>query len=425
MNKPANKLTAVEAAALIRDGSLDATTLVEACLSRIAEREPAIKAWAHIDPVLARKQAAACDAGPARGPLHGIPIAIKDVIDTADQPTQMGSPIYAGHQPPADAAIVSLLRSAGAIILGKTVTAEFAGMAPAVTANPHNQGHTPGGSSSGSAAAVADMMVPIAFGTQTGGSVLRPASYCGIFGYKPTYGRINRAGLKFAAEGVDTIGWMARSLQDIALIDAVLSDEPFTELQPLQSLRVAVCQTYMWNLALPETRHAVEATAQALRDAGMEVESLVLPDDFARLTQARGIINDYERARALAYEWAHYREQISPELSASVQRGYEISHARYLEATRFAEQKRLQFEQLAGGYDAVLAPCVNGEAPEGLGYAGDPSFQSIWTLLHVPTVGLPAYRGSKNLPVSVQLVGIRHNDDHLLKAALAIWRMIS
>lgn len=284
---PANELTAVDAIALIRAGSLDATTLVEACLDRIAEREAAVQAWAFIDPALARKQAAACDAGPARGPLHGIPIAIKDVIDTADQPTQMGSAIYAGHQPPADASVVSLLRSAGAIILGKTVTAEFAGMAPAITANPHNLAHTPGGSSSGSAAAVADMMVPIAFGTQTGGSVLRPSSYCGIFGYKPTYGRINRAGLKFAAEGVDTLGWMARSLQDIALIDAVLSDELVTELQPLPSLRIAVCRTYMWDKALPETRHAVEAGAQALRDAGVQVDTLALPEDFAQLTPVR------------------------------------------------------------------------------------------------------------------------------------------
>jgi Asp-tRNA(Asn)/Glu-tRNA(Gln) amidotransferase A subunit family amidase len=421
MTKPLNTLTATE---LLARGDLRCVDVVRACLERIREREPVLHAWAHIDAAQALAQAEGRDAQAARGQLHGVPVAIKDVIDTADQPTQMGSPIYAGHQPRTDAAVVALLRAAGAVILGKTVTAEFAGMAPSITANPNNPAHTPGGSSSGSAAAVADHMVPLALGTQTGGSVLRPASYCGVIGFKPTYGRVNRAGLKFAAEGLDTIGWMARSLPDIALLDSVLTASPHQPLVSRRPARLGLCRTFLWDQAQPETRAALEDAVAALRTAGMSVETFDLPADWSRLARDREVINDYERSRALAPEWAQHRERISPQLSRSVSRGWEIPQERYVDAVRFVEQCRLRLDELLHGFDAVLAPCVNGEAPLGLGYAGDPGFQALWTLLHVPAVALPTHRGPNGLPVSVQLVAARHSDAGLLASALAVLNIL-
>jgi amidase len=423
-NRSLNTLTATEILALMAAGQAKSEDWVGACLERIAQREPHLGAWAHIDPEQALAAARRRDAaGDHRGPLHGVPIAIKDVIDTADMPTQMGSPIYAGHQPKVDASVVAMLRAAGAVILGKTVTAEFAGMAPAATLNPHNPAHTPGGSSSGSGAAVADHMVPIAFGTQTGGSVLRPASYCGVFGYKPSYGRINRAGLKFAAESLDTLGWMARSIDDLYLIDRVLSGLPSEPLVPFKPARIALVRTHLWDSGGPETHAAVEAAAATLQAAGIKVETLDLPDEFKQLSATREILNDYERARGLAAEWASDRERISPQLTRSIERGWAATHEKFLEAQRYAQAMRSRLAKLAAGYDALLTPCVQGEAPQGLHYAGDPSFQALWTLLHVPALGLPTYRGPNGLPVSIQLVGAHHADARLLSIGAAVWRL--
>jgi amidase len=424
MTRALNQWTATEAVEQMFRGHVRSADLVRACLERIRQRDPVVHAWAHVDVDHALAQAERLDAQASRGLLHGIPVAIKDVIDTADQPTQMGSTIYAGHRPRTDAAVAALLRAAGAVILGKTVTAEFAGMAPSVTANPCDLAHTPGGSSSGSAAAVADMMVPLALGTQTGGSVLRPASFCGVIGFKPTYGRVNRAGLKFAAESLDTIGWMARSLHDVALLDAVLTGSAHAPLMPAVPSRVGLCQTFLWDKAQPETRAALADAVARLRSAGIAVETFELPSDWSRLAQDREVINDYERSRALAHEWAHDRDRISPQLSRSVSRGWDICPERYTQALRFVEQARVRVGEMLRDFDAVLAPCVNGEAPHGLDYAGDPAFQALWTLLHVPAVGLPTHRGPNALPVSVQLVAPRYSDAALLRTALAIQNIL-
>src|SRR5215471_13687861 len=248
-----NQLSATEIVSKIEAGDTTCEAVTRDCLARIAARDPTVKAFVNFDPELAIAQAHALDREPRRGPLHGVPIGVKDVIDTFDMPTEMGSPIYRGNRPMADAACVALLRRAGAVILGKTATCELAGMAPAATTNPHNAAYTPGGSSSGSAAGVADFMVPAALGTQTGGSVLRPSSFCGVFGYKPTYNSFNKAGVKPAAESIDTIGWIGRSIEDLALLTAVLRmDEP----QPLHKQsaapRIGVCRTELWDAAQPE-----------------------------------------------------------------------------------------------------------------------------------------------------------------------------
>jgi amidase len=421
---PLNQLSATEFAELSERGHVCSRDLVQACLSRIREREAQRRAWAHIDAAAVTAAAQAADAAPSEGALHGIPVGIKDVFDTCDFPTQMGSSIYTDWRPLADASVVALLRRAGAVIMGKTVTAEFAGMAATHTTNPNDGDRTPGGSSSGSAAAVADAMVPIAIGTQTGGSVLRPASYCGVFGFKPTYGRISRTGLKAAAESLDTVGWMARSLADIDRVHGVLTGAPHRSLTEVQPKRIGVCQTHLWNTALPETHVAVAAAARRLGDQGVEVAPFSWPAEFAQLSTEREIINDYERAQALCYEWTRHRDQISPQLSAAIQRGLGISSARHIEALRLAERARVRLDTLLEDYDALIAPCVQGEAPLGLAYSGDPRLQAIWTLLHVPTIGLPTHRGPNNLPVSIQIVGPRYGDSRLLQVALGIWHIL-
>jgi Asp-tRNA(Asn)/Glu-tRNA(Gln) amidotransferase A subunit family amidase len=417
-------LTASDAAMLIAARQLKSEELVGACLDHIAVREPVVRAWSHLDPKLARQAACTCDATVPLGPLHGIPVAVKDVIDVFDMPTGMGSSIYDGYRPPADAACVATLRAAGAVILGKTVTAEFAGVSPGPTTNPLAATHTPGGSSSGSAAAVAARMIPVAFGTQTGGSILRPASFCGIVGFKPSFGTVNRAGLKLAAEGLDTIGLMARDVDDVVLFWSALVGRGFAPLAPRATPpRLALFRSHHWSRASVDTVDAVEGTARRLEAEGAVVEELPLPDEFAELSHARIVINGYERARALAWEWAHHRDQFSPMLSQTLVQGWSFSSDNYLEAIRTAERWRSWFAGAMerGRYDGVITASVNGEAPEGLVSTGDASFQEIWTILHVPTITLPLSVGGTGLPVGVQFVGRRLADAALL--SLAKWVM--
>lgn len=418
MTKPLHQLGLAEAAGLIAAGAITSEALVSACLARVAAREGEVKAWSFIDPELALAQARACDASPRSGPLHGVPLAVKDVIDTFDMPTEMGSPIYAGYRPAQDAACVALARMAGAVIMGKTVTCEFAGMAPGATANPHDLTRTPGGSSSGSGAAVADFMAPLAFGTQTGGSVLRPAAFCGVIGYKPTFGTFNRAGLKFAAESLDTIGLIARCVDDMALMSSVLTGASYVAPhKPARPLRIGLCKTYLWDKAESSTRRALQRAADAARAAGAIVADYEMPAHFSALTETREIFNNVERARSLPYEWTHHRDKISAVLSRSIETGFATSVADYVDAKRFAERCRLEADAIFNDYDVLLAPAANGEAPVGLHYAGDPSFQGLWTLLHTPTIAVPAGKGESGMPVGVQLIARRYDDNKLLDAA--------
>jgi amidase len=421
-----NELTVTEIVAKIAAGEMTCEAVTRDCIERIIAREPVVKAWVKFNPELALAQAHALDSEPRRGALHGVPIGIKDVIDTFDMPTEMGSPIYRGYRPTADAACVALLRRAGAVILGKTATCELAGMAPAATTNPHNPAHTPGGSSSGSAAAVADVMVPAALGTQTGGSVLRPSSFCGVFGYKPTYNTFNKAGLKPAAESIDTIGWIARSIEDIALLTAVLGmDEP----QPLRSIsaapRIGLCRTELWDAAQPETKSAVENAAAALSKASAVVRDVDLPGEFTGLPAlARGTINHFERAACMAFEWDNHRGALSPQMRRYIENGLKTSRVDYVAAWRRVEQCRTLLLKVFDGIDVLLTPCVPGEAPKGLASTGDPSMQAMWTALHTPTMTLPTHRGPNNLPVGIQLVAQRYGDDRLFACARWIWDRI-
>jgi Asp-tRNA(Asn)/Glu-tRNA(Gln) amidotransferase A subunit family amidase len=413
-----NNLSATEIAQGIAAKKFTAEAVVRDCLDRIEAREPTVHAWATIDPEYALRQARKLDRGPLRGPLHGVPIGVKDIIDTADLPTEMGSPIYKGYRAFGDAACVSLVRSAGAVILGKTVTAEFAGMFPGPTANPHNPAHTPGGSSSGSAAAVADFMVPAAFGTQTGGSVLRPASYCGCVGYKPTFNLINRAGIKFAAETLDTIGLLTRTIDDAELITAAIVNKTPALMQLDSPPRLGLCRTPLWDTAEQPTKHAVEDAAKRLAAAGASVREIVLPEEFSRLYySARETINNYERSKSMAADWAHHSDRISKVLGDRIRKGFAMKHEDYLGALQLAEHCRGRIDEAYEGIDAIISPCVNGEAPHGLGFAGEPGFQQFWTVLYGPAMSLPTHTGPSGLPVGIQLVAPRYHDDQLFACA--------
>jgi amidase len=424
-----SKLTATELTRAIATGATTCEAVVRDCLERIDARENDVHAWANVDPELALRQARALDRAGASlrdRPLHGVLIGVKDIIDTADLPTEMGSPIYRGHRPSADAACVALARAAGAVILGKTVTCEFAGMTPGATTNPHNIAHTPGGSSSGSGAAVADFMVPVAFGTQTGGSVLRPASYCGVFGFKPTFGAFNRRGVYPAAESLDTLGLIARSLDDIELVSAVL--ELRTPTQPRSLERppcIGLCHTPLWKMAQPETVAAIADAAEKLSKAGAQIRTITLPDEFSGLRHAaRETINNYERAAAMAHEWTAHCDLISDRLRQRIELGRAMPHADYVAALRLGESCRTRLPALFEHVDVLLVPCVNGEAPRGLAETGDPGFQAIWTILYTPALSMPTHRGPNGLPVGIQLVAHRHDDRRLLACAHWIWQRL-
>jgi amidase len=418
----ASPLSALDARDVVRgvkQGAFTAEAVTRACLDRISEREETVKAWAFIDPDLALRQARGRDRAKIKGPLHGVPIGVKDIFDTHDMPTDMGSPIYRNNRTAADASCVALARTAGAVILGKTVTCEFAGLTPNVTRNPRDPTRTPGGSSSGSAAAVADNMVHVAFGTQTGGSVLRPASFCGIVGCKPTYNIIGRGGMKFAAESRDTVGLFARSVEDIDLVASVLTGRaPATwhDTPP----RVALCRTQLWDHAGPETKAAIENAARRL-DVTREA---VLPAEFEALAEARTVINPFERARALAHEWNTNADLISPGLAAQIEKGLAIPHARYTHSLKRMKECRDLVTGIFGDADILLAPCVTGEAPKGLETTGEPMFQEFWTALHVPTITLPTHRGPNGLPVGIQLIGRHYEDVALLTFARVVFERL-
>lgn len=417
--KPLNELTATEAVHAIANGTITSEALVTACLERISTREEQVGAWEYLVPEQALAQARARDRNAARGPLHGVPVGIKDLIDTADMPTSYGSPIYAKHQPAADAACVALLRAAGAVIMGKTVTTEFAMFTPGKTANPHHPGHTPGGSSSGSAAAVADRMVPLALGTQTAGSIIRPAAFCGAVGYKPTHGQFPVAGIKALSQTLDTLGGMARSVADFALLRAAFVGSPSHLLRLDRPPRLGLCRTPQWPHATAATRAALEKAAQQCAAAGAEVTELVLPAEFTDLATAQETIQVFEGARCCAHELSQHRTQLSQKLLDLLAPAEHIPYATYAEAVTFAAACRNKLQTLFADYDALLVPSAPGEAPAGLDATGNPIFNRMWTLLHTPAVTLPGLTGPNGLPVGVQVIGALGADDYLL--AVAAW----
>jgi len=414
----ANELSAAAAATALSRGDLTAEALTRACLDRIEARQ-SVKAWVHLDPDHALAQARAADRDGRPGLLAGLPIGIKDVIDTFDMPTEHGSPIYRGNRPVADAACVALIRQAGGIILGKTVTTEFANRFPGATVHPRNPAHTPGGSSSGSAAAVADFQVPLGLGTQTGGSTVRPSAFCGIVGYKPSFGEFSRSGIKMQCHNLDTLGLLCRSLDDIALLRAVLTLEPHRPVdRSCGAPRIGLCRTPGWDAADAATQALVERTASRLAAAGATVSDFAFAPRFADILDHHRRIFNYEAAHNYAYEYDCHREQVSPVLRETVLApGRALPLADYVEALETAEAFRRHLDDAFAGFDVLLTPSAAGEAPVGLQSTGDPRFNSIWTLAWTPCVTLPAGTGPAGLPLGIQLVGRRFGDEALLDAA--------
>ena len=413
-----NRLSARAAAQAIAAKKLTAVELVEASLARIAEREPTLQAWAFLDRDLALGQARARDAEAPRGPLHGVPVGVKDIIDTADMPTEHGSPMYRDHRPATDAACVALVRRAGGIILGKTVTTEFASSPPAKTRNPINPNHTPGGSSSGSAAAVADFQVPIGFGTQTAGSVIRPAAYCGLTGFKPSYGSYAVSGMKILAHGVDTLGTLTRNVDDTLLMWEVLHAGPAAAPRLRERPRIGLCHTPFWNEAQKPAVEAFERAGRKLDGAGFELDTVELPSWFGSLIEDHRVIAEYESARNTAFECAPERFHLhSPTMQAARERGWGLTAERYATARAAQLRGQQEYASLTAGFDALMMPSAPGEAPEGLATTGDPVFSRLTSLLHVPAICLPVMKGPRGLPVGVQFVGPVGSDRDLLELA--------
>lgn len=421
------QLSATEAAARLAAGRLTSEALVGACIARIQAREPEVQAWAHFDPAAALAQARARDRERPRTRLHGIPVGVKDVIDTADLPTEYGSPIYRGNRPSCDAACVAQVRELGGVILGKTVTTEFATRHPGKTRNPRDIRHTPGGSSSGSAAAVADGMVPIAFGTQTTSSIIRPAAFCGAVGYKPSFGLVNRAGLKFLSDSLDTIGTLTRTVPDAALIVEELCGAPPTSFDSLAAMkpRIAFCRTPYWAQADACTHAALEEALPRLARAGATVAEVALDGEFARLNELQVTVSSYEFYRALAYERTRFPEQISESLMGRILGGGRVSRAQYEDARAAAARCRARLDDLFRDHDVLLAPSAPGEAPRGLASTGEPTFGSLWTLMLGPTVSVPAFTGPSGLPLGAQFIGQLGSDSKTLAAAEWAWRALT
>lgn len=418
----ANRLNASDAARALARRELSAVALLRDCLDRIAEREEQVRAFVHLDAEAALEQARVLDAGAIRGPLHGLPLGVKDIFDTFDLPTECGSPIFAGHRPRVDAAAVALCRDAGAIVLGKTVTTELANMTAGVTRNPFNPAHSPGGSSSGSAAAVADFMLPLSLGTQTAGSLIRPAACCGIVGIKPSFGRVPRAGVKPNADSMDTVGGFGRTVADAALLASVLTGDARLRDTPIpDTLRIGLVQGPDWAQAEDDVVACWHRAVHALAPKAARCEDAALPADFADVATVQGAIQACETAAALTDEHRRHRARLSDALVALLDRGRAIDAVTIAAHQARAARWRVEIDALFERYDVLLTPSAVDEAPEGLQFTGDPLFCRPWSLLGLPCVHLPFATGATGLPVGLQLVA-RHGDDHRLMAA-ARWCM--
>lgn len=431
-----NRLTASEAADAIAAGRLTSEALTEACLARIAARDAEVLAWTHLDPDFALRQARAADAaqkaGATLGPLHGVPVGIKDIIDVAGLRCEHGSAIFAGRVPETDAASVSAMRSAGAVILGKTVTTELANRTARQTRNPHNASHTPGGSSSGSAAGVADFQMPLALGTQTAGSVIRPASFCGVHAIKPTLGLIPRAGALLQSHTLDTIGVYGRSVEDLALaLDVLAIEDPRDSVSfprgrmdyrasiggaDASGLRLAFVRSPVWDKGDAQMHKALEGFAQTL---GAVCTAVALSPRFDRALAWHGTVMGAEGAHYYGPLLDAHPGKLSSFIAERIVAGRKMTAADYIEAIEARQALYDEVAALLGTYDAILTPASAGIAPKDLTFTGDPVFNSIWTYLGVPCVNLPLL-SVDGMPLGVQLVGRRREDAKLLASARAL-----
>ncbi|OTA95498.1 hypothetical protein M434DRAFT_202675 [Hypoxylon sp. CO27-5] len=417
-------LTAIQVLNRLKENSLTVEKYVDALFDRIDERESLIGAWAYIDKPIIRNQARALDKIPhdQRGPLHGLPIGIKDIMNTKDMPTQFGSPIYEGHRPGFDSSAVAILRASGALIFGKTTTTEFTvtNSGPK-TRNPRNPNHTPGGSSCGSAAAVADYHVPLSLGAQTGGSIIRPASFTGVYAMKPTHNAISAEGQKTFAPTFDTFGFFARSLDDLQLLADVFGlkdDEPPKDI-PLEQISVALIKTPMWPLAGSGTIAAMEKAFTILKMNGAQIEEVSFPpevSDVKTLRRIQKVITISEAQASFLREYRIDKTRLAPEIRSIVENTSKYTHKERIEATDTYTNMRHIINNLAENYSVILTPSVVDEAPFGLDDMGTAAFNTLWTGFHMPVINIPAFNGDHGMPIGVSLVAPRFHDQHLLKA---------
>jgi Asp-tRNA(Asn)/Glu-tRNA(Gln) amidotransferase A subunit family amidase len=420
-NVEPHRLLATGILRLIEGGGLTAEAVVASCLERIAEREPVVRAWAYLAGAAALTQARAFDRAGRKTLLGGVPFGLKDIFDAEQMPATYGSPIYTGWWPPSDASAAALPKAAGGILLGKTVTTEFANRQPGPTSNPHNPAFSPGGSSSGSAAAVADFMVPLAIGTQTGGSVIRPAAYCGVVGFKPSFGLFPPAGMRINTETLDTVGIMARSVGDIALFRAAMMAIPYEPpSMPETPPCLGLCRGPHWNDAEPEGRAVLEAAAARLAVAGATMTDVALPRECADADETQQMLGAFEGLRNHMPELYRHEALLSPRLrEEKIALGRKLTLDQFRNGCRAAEKARTAAREWASGFDAILTLPAPGQAPRGLADTGSAAFNALWTQLYMPSLTLPAGHGPDGLPVGIQLVSRRHDDARLLE--IGVW----
>ncbi len=421
--KDLESLSASQAIKALSKREIKATDLLLSCLDRIGQRENHVKAWTSLGKENALTRSKELDKGAFKGILHGLPIGVKDLYDTYDLPTSYGSPIYANYYPVTDAVSIALIRQAGGIILGKTVTTELASFKSGPTTNPHNSRHTPGGSSSGSAAAVADFMVPLATGSQTAGSMIRPASYCGVVGFKPSLGKVSIAGVKSLSVSLDTLGCFGRTVEDVGLgVAAMSGDHRLAKIEALHNKpRIAICKTSNWSLAQQETATAMAVARHAAeRIAKSTVVDLKLPKSCDDITQVQTRIMLSEMSRSFLFERTHHPKKLSLILSKQINDGAAISYEQYAKDLLFAGNAKSSINALFNDeVDLLIAPSATGEAPDLKDGTGDPVFCREWTLLGLPCININVASGPNGLPVGVQLIAGPGKDHFLLSAARA------
>jgi Asp-tRNA(Asn)/Glu-tRNA(Gln) amidotransferase A subunit family amidase len=412
-----NTLDVTDAAARIAAGEITSEALVADCLDRIAACDDELRAWAFVDPELALSQARRCDAVVPSGPLHGVPVGIKDILDTDDMPTEYGSVIHKGHRPTSDTNCVAVLRQAGAVILGKTATTEFASPVPIGVRNPHNFRRSPGVSSSGSAAAVADFMVPVALGTQTGGSVILPSAFCGVFGFKGSLNAIDRAGIRHLRPSLDTLGFMTRSAKDMAMVYGALTASTVAPRDEALLPKIALCRTPWWDSAEPETVTAIETAERELVSAGAQVVDVELPRIFDTVVKTFSVISGVEGGGALEDELTNNFDELNYWIKAGAGAQKDWSDDDYQAAQSHAERCRWALGDIFYEFDVILTASTGGEATDDLVEVSDSSFNRVWTLMHGPCVTIPAYTGPNDMPVGVQVVGRPGDDAKVIEIA--------
>jgi Asp-tRNA(Asn)/Glu-tRNA(Gln) amidotransferase A subunit family amidase len=428
INKIMN-LSAFEAARALQDRSLSAQQYLAACLARIDEREPQVHAFAYLNRDAALARAKALDSGAIQGALHGLTLGIKDVFDTYDMPTQGGSQAFAGYQPVQDAACLAPLRASGMVLLGKTITTELATFPTNGTRNPLNLEHTPGGSSSGSAAAVADGMVSFATGTQTMGSTVRPSGYCGVTGYKPSYNLIPRRGVWANADSCDTVGLVAQDVRDVALLASVMAQYPGLMLsaadqQAPAAPTIGLCRTFEWDRADAHVHAAFEDCARRLSAAGAKVVEIELPEAFRGMLAAQTAVVNFEMGRGFGDVLARHSQSIRKPLLERTLKGLSVSGEDYQRAQTLARHCRQLFPDVLGSCDVLFVPAATGEAPHGQDYSGDPAMNQVWTLMHGPCLSVRGGSGPNGLPLAMQVVGRIDDDARTLRAAHWVHRCL-